>query len=83
MPNWEHLYWLRYVDEFYKRVMRDLGTDDRWQYTNEGQHYMPNWYKTTSQEATASRKVLEEAAAARLPSRDVFLARLAEAEKAD
>ena len=44
---------------------------------------MPNWYKTTSQEATASRKVLEEAAAARLPSRDVFLARLAEAEKAD
>ena len=48
-----------------------------------GPSYMPNWYKTTSQEATASRKVLEEAAAARLPSRDVFLARLAEAEKAD
>lgn len=36
---------VEYVDEFYKRVMRDLGTDDRWQYTNEGQHYMPNWYK--------------------------------------
>ena len=33
-----------YVDQFYERVMRPLGTEDAWQYTNEGQHYMPDWY---------------------------------------
>ena len=34
----------RYVDEFYESYMRRIGTDDGWQYTNEGQHIMPNWF---------------------------------------
>ena len=32
-----------WVDAFYERYMRPVGTPDGWQYANEGSHNMPGW----------------------------------------